>query len=86
MMGTWCWRAVFNYYWIRAAGDEAVRINGIPCGNEDVDLVGMGQERTHGLGIARQVEKGLGCSARTGRPKRMIVTAIENLRFIVPEV
>src|SRR5258708_38890916 len=47
----------FKYQWIRAAGDEAIRINGIPRGNEHVDLVGMGEKRAHGLGIARQVEK-----------------------------
>src|ERR1700731_1485873 len=60
----------FKYQWIRAAGDEAVRIDRIPCGNEDVDLVSMGQERTHGLGIARQVEKGLGLFRPHGETKK----------------
>ena len=39
--------------------DQAIRIYGIPGGNENVDFVGMSQEGPYGLGLTRQVEKGL---------------------------
>lgn len=42
---------------IRATGDEAVGINGIPGGNEKIDLVSVSEERANGLGLAREVEK-----------------------------
>jgi len=38
---------------IGATGDEAIRIDGIPRGNEDVDFVGMSQEGAYGLMITR---------------------------------
>src|SRR5439155_27190199 len=60
----------FEYERIGATGDKAIRINGIPRGNEDVDFVGMSQERAYGLVLTRQVEKGLGLIGEYGEAKK----------------
>src|SRR5690242_4996230 len=44
---------------IGTSRDQAIRINGIPGGNKDIDFVGVSQERAHGLVLACQVEKSL---------------------------
>src|SRR5207244_11354297 len=56
----------FEYERIGATGEKAIRINGIPRGNEDVDCVGMSQERVYGLVRTRQVERGLGLIGEEG--------------------
>jgi len=55
---------------IGATGDEAIRIDGIPRGNEDVDFVGMSQEGAYGLVVTRQVEKGFGLSGAERKTKK----------------
>ena len=55
---------------IGATGDEAIRIDGIPRGNEDVDFVGMSQEGAYGLVVTRQVEKGFGLFGAERKTKK----------------
>jgi len=59
-----------KYEPVRPAGDEAIGINGIPSGDEDVDFVGMSKERTHRLGIPCQIEKGLGLFSTNRETKK----------------
>ena len=52
---------------IGAAGKETTGVEGIPVGNKDVDLVGMGQEGAHGLWFACEIKDRCGLLRASGQ-------------------
>jgi hypothetical protein len=51
---------------IGAAGEETAGVEGIPGGNEDIDLVGVGQEGAYGLWLAGEIEERQGLLRASG--------------------
>jgi len=51
---------------IGAAREEAAGVEGIPGGNEEIDLVGVGQEGAHGLWLAGEIEERRGLLRASG--------------------